>query len=140
MAAPNVAAPAGAGDPEAEGRRERQVAQRVFAAEFNQAAHHVKEEGTYGPSFVVSPYGETAKHSMLRLDAMREALQMEPAPTQKKLEELGFSKEVAEGVVRAIEHYGKPEIVRQTAVVRDALESLLPGGSGERISAEPSFA
>ena len=238
MAAPPVNAPAGPGDPEAEGRRERQVAQRVFAAEFNQAAHHVKEEGTYGPSFVVSPYGakvnrlfavgvltsvegvgqsgdryraqvvdptgtfnvyagqyepeatqqlmdikppavvaivgksrayspeegvtyvsirpeqvravekadrdawvlETAKHSMLRLDAMREALQMEPAPTQKKLEELGFSKEVAEGVVRAIEHYGKPEIARQTAVVRDALESLLPGGSGERISAEPSFA
>src|SRR5438552_17078616 len=40
-----------------EGRRERQVAQRVFAAEFNAAAHHVKEEGTYGPSFVVSPFG-----------------------------------------------------------------------------------
>src|SRR5438067_4220294 len=221
-----------------EGRRERQVAQRVFAAEFNQASHHVKEEGTYGPSFVVSPYGakvnrlfavgvltsveavgqagdryraqvvdptgtfnvyagqyepeatqqlmdikppavvaivgksrayspeegvtyvsvrpeqvravekadrdawvlETAKHSMLRLDAMREALQMEPAPTQKKLEELGFSKDVAEGVVRAIEHYGKPEIAKQVAVVRDALESLLPGGAGERIAAMPEFA
>src|SRR5438093_2976651 len=228
MAAPPVSAPAGAGDPEAEGRRERQVAQRVFAAEFNQAAHHVKEEGTYGPSFVVSPYGakvnrlfavgvltsvesvgqagdryraqvvdptgtfnvyagqyepeatqqlldvkppavvaivgksrayspeegvtyvsvrpeqvravekadrdawviETAKHSMLRLDAMREALAMDP-PTQTKLVDLGFSKDVAEGVVRAIEHYGKPEVAKQVAVVRDAIESLLPGGAAD---------
>ena len=42
---------------DADGRRERQVAQRVFAAEFNAASHQVKEEGTYGPSFVVSPFG-----------------------------------------------------------------------------------
>ncbi|HVM45070.1 MAG TPA: hypothetical protein VM582_03955 [Candidatus Thermoplasmatota archaeon] len=229
-----MAAPAIEG--ESQDRVRREVAQRVFAAEFNQAKHTFKESGDRSPSFVISPYGtkanrllavgvltsveaagqgagnykaqivdptgtfylwagqfepeaaaqladiqppaivavvgksraretdtgatyvsirpetirvvekkdrdawvlETARHTMLRLDAMREALKLE-TPTAAKLEELGFHKEVAEGVVKAIEHYGKPQLEQQAQLVRDALETLLPGGA-ERVAAEPSFA
>lgn len=217
-------------------RARREVAQRIYAAEFNQAKHTFKESGDRSPSFVISPYGakvnrllavgvltsveaagqsagnykaqivdptgtfylwagqfepeaaaqladihppaivavvgksraretdtgatyvsirpetirvvnkadrdawviETAKHTMLRLDAMREALKLE-APSVEKLVELGFPKDVSEGVVKAIEHYGKPQLEQQTQVIRDALETLLPGGA-EKIAAAPEFA
>lgn len=217
-------------------RPQREVAQRVFAAEFNDAKHHYKEAGDRSPSFVVSPYGskinrlflvgvltsveaagnasgsykaqvvdptgtfylwagqfepeaaaqladiqppaivavvgksrardtdtgatyvsvrpesirvvdkadrdawilEAARHSLLRLDALREAQKLE-TPTAKHLEDLGFPKDVAEGVIRGIEHYGKAEIGRYAAMIRDALETLLPGGA-DKITAEPSFA
>lgn len=77
---------------------------------------------------------ETARHSIMRLEAMREATKMEP-PTAKALEDLGYPKDVAEGVVRAIEHYGKADLAKQATLIRDALESLLPGGA----ASTPSF-
>lgn len=223
-------------DPDGEQRIQREVAQRVFAAEFNEAKHAYKETGDRSPTFVVSPYGakvnrlfavgvltnvesigqtpgnfraqvvdptgtfyvlsgqfepeataqlmeirppevvalvgksrlretpegatyvnvrperihvvskadrnawlvETARLSMLRLEAMREAVKME-TPTQKALEDLGFPKDVAEGVVKSIEHYGKADLQRYAALIRDALESLAPGAA-ERQMTEPSFA
>lgn len=218
-----------------EGRPQREVAQRVFAAEFNAAAHSYKESGDRSPTFVVSPFGakvnrlfavgvltstesvgaggdrwraqvvdptgvfnvyagqyepeatsqlmdirppavvaivgksrtyqpesgvtyvsirpesirpvekadrdawilETARHSMLRLDALKEAQKLE-TPTPKALEDLGYPKEVAEGVCRAIEHYGKADLARYATLVRDALESLLPGAA-EKMAAAPEF-
>ena len=219
-----------------EGRPQREVAQRVFAAEFNDAKHSYKESGDRSPTFVVSPFGakvnrlfavgvltsvegvgqtgdryraqvvdptgtftvwagqyepeataqlmdirppavvaivgksrsyttpegatyvnvrpesirtvekadrdawvlETAKHSIQRLDAIKEAAKME-APTQKALEDLGYPKDVAEGTMKALEHYGKADLTRYAAIIRDALESLAPGAA-ERHMTEPSFA
>lgn len=219
-----------------EDRARREVAQRVFAAEFNEAKHTYKEAGDRSPSFVVSPFGakvnrllavgvltsveaagqtsgnykaqivdptgtfylwagqfepdaaaqladihppaivavvgksraretdtgatyvsirpetirvvekkerdawvlEAARMSMLRLDALREAQKLEP-PTTEKLVEMGFPKDISEGVVRAIEHYGKADVGRYAALIRDALETLLPGGA-EKVMAEPGFA
>src|SRR5581483_10429503 len=216
-----------------DGRAKREVAQRVFAAEFNAAAHSFKESGDRSPTFVVSPFGakvnrlfavgvltstesvgasgdryraqvvdptgvfnvyagqyepeataqlteirppavvaivgksrtyqpesgvtyvsvrpesihavakadrdawilDTARHSMQRLDALREAQKME-TPTPKALEDLGFPKDVAEGVCKAIEHYGKADLARYATLIRDALESLLPGGA-EKMGAVP---
>ena len=217
-------------------RPQREVAQRIFAAEFADAKHSYKEAGDRSPSFVISPFGakvnrlfavgvltsveaagnqsgsykaqivdptgtfyvwagqfepeaasqladirppaivavvgksrareadagvtyvnlrpesirvvekkdrdawilEAARMSLLRLDAMKEAQKLEQ-PTAAKLEELGYPKDVAEGVVRALEHYGKADLAKQAALIRDALETLLPGAA-ERVSAEPSFA
>jgi len=45
------------GQPAEEARFQREVAQRVFAAEFNQATHTFKEDGDRSPTFVVSPFG-----------------------------------------------------------------------------------
>lgn len=223
--------------PEGEGRPQREVAQRVFAAEFNLAAHSYKEDGDRSPTFVVSPFGakvnrlfavgvltsveavgqtgdrfraqivdptgtfnvysgqyepeatqqlnelrppvvvavvgksrtyqpdtgvtyvsvrpetiravekhdrdawviETARLSLQRLDALREAMKLEK-PTPKQLEDLGYPKDVAEGVVRALEHYGPADAAKYATMVRDALESLLPGGAAERVTATPDFA
>ena len=217
-------------------RPQREIAQRVFAAEFVEAKHSYKEAGDRSPTFVVSPFGakvnrlfavgvltsveavgqtagnykaqvvdptgtfylwagqfepeaaaqladirppaivafvgkgrtrepepgvtyvsvrpeairvvdkkerdawvlEAARLSMLRLDALREAQKLEK-PTAEKLVEMGFPKDVAEGVVRAFEHYGKADISKYAALIRDALETLLPGGA-ERVAAEPAFA
>ena len=219
-----------------EERPQREVAQRLFAAEFNAAAHSYKESGDRSPTFVVSPYGakvnrlfavgvltsveavgqtgdryraqvvdptgtfnvyagqyepeataqladirppavvaivgksrtyqpesgvtyvsvrpetirvvdkadrdawilEAAKLGMTRLDALREALKLE-TPTQKALEDLGFPRDVSEGVVKAIAHYGKPEVARFAALLRDAVETLTPGGAAKAI-AVPEFA
>lgn len=219
-----------------EERPQREVAQRLFAAEFNAAAHSYKESGDRSPTFVVSPFGakvnrlfavgvltsveavgqtgdryraqvvdptgtfnvyagqyepeataqladirppavvaivgksrtyqpesgvtyvsvrpetirvvdkadrdawilEAAKVGMLRLDALREALKLE-TPTQKALEDLGFPRDVSEGVVKAIAHYGKPEVARFAALLRDAVETLTPGGAARSI-AVPEFA
>lgn len=231
-----MAAPYASGEEPQGDRPQREVAQRLFAAEFNVAAHSYKESGDRSPTFVVSPYGakvnrlfavgvltsveavgqtgdryraqvvdptgtfnvyagqyepeataqlqdirppaivalvgksrtyqpeggvtyvsvrpetirvvekkdrdawvlDAARHSMLRLDALKEAQKLEQ-PTQKALEELGFPADVAEGVVKAMEHYGKADLAKYAAIVRDALETLMPGGA-EKVAAEPSFA
>lgn len=235
MSAPPAQAP-GQTPGDDEGRPQREVAQRVFAAEFNAAAHSYKEGGERSPTFVVSPFGakvnrlfavgvltsveavgqtgdrfraqvvdptgtfnvysgqyepeatqqltelrppvvvalvgksrtyspengvtyvsvrpetiravekvdrdawvvETAKHSLLRLDALKEAAKLEQ-PNAKAIEELGYPKDLAEGVAKAFEHYGKADLAKYATMVRDALESLLPGGA-ERVSATPDFA
>lgn len=219
-----------------EERARREVAQRVFAAEYNDAKHTYKESGDRSPSFVVSPFGakvnrillvgvltsvesagqtagnykaqvvdptgtfylwagqfepeaaaqladihppqvvavvgksraretdtgatyvsvrpetirvvdkkdrdawvlDAAKMSMLRLDAIREAQKLE-TPTVEKLVELGYPQGIADGVVRAIQHYGKADIQKYALMVRDALETLLPGGA-EKVAATPEFA
>lgn len=219
-----------------EGRRQREVAQRVFAAEFNLAAHETKEAGEYAPTYIVSPFGarinrlfavgvltavepvgqggdmhkaqivdptgtfnvyagqyqpeaaqalaeirppalvavvgktrtyqpedgvtyvsirpesirvvdkndrdlwtlEAARHSLQRLDALREAMKLE-APTVKTVEEMGYPRDTCEGVVMALQHYGKADLAKYAGIVRDALESLLPGGA-EAVTAEPEFA
>lgn len=220
---------------EGEERPQREVAQRVFASEFNEAKHSYKESGERSPTFAVSPFGakvnrlfavgvltsvesagqtagnykaqivdptgtfylwagqfepeasaqladirppaivavvgksrvrepepgvayvsvrpesirvvdkkdrdawviEAAKLSLLRLDAMREAQKLEN-PSVAKLRELGFPEDIAEGVVKAIEHYGKADLARYAQIVRDALETLTPGGT-DKVAAVPEF-
>ncbi|MFA5860123.1 MAG: hypothetical protein WDA16_00365 [Candidatus Thermoplasmatota archaeon] len=82
---------------------------------------------------------ETARHSIMRLEAMREAMKMEP-PTVKAIEDIGYPKDIAEGVVRAFEHYGKVDLAKQATLIRDALESLLPGSASKYVMETPSFA
>jgi RPA family protein len=72
---------------------------------------------------------ETARHTLLRLDCMKEASAM-ANPTAAALADLGYPKDLAEGAVRALAHYGKPDLTRWAATVRDAVEAILPGGSG----------
>jgi hypothetical protein len=219
-----------------EERPQREVAQRVFAGEFNDAKHSYKDSGERSPKYVVSPFGakinrmfavgvltsvepggnqpgsykaqivdptgtfyvwagqyepeaasqladirppaivaiigkgnareadqgityvnvrpesirvverkdrdawviETARHSLLRLDALKEAQKLE-TPTAAKLEELGFPKDVAEGVIKSIEFYGKADLAKYAQLIRDGLETLLPGGA-DKVNAEPNFA
>ena len=68
---------------------------------------------------------ETIRATLRRIDAMEEALQME-TPSVQSLVNLGFPASLADGVVRAVEHYQNPDVNRFRGTVLEALEQLLP--------------
>ena len=68
---------------------------------------------------------ETVRATLRRIDAMEEAMQME-TPTVEGLVNLGFPAPLADGVVRAAEHYQDPDVNRFRGTVLEALEQLLP--------------
>ncbi|HVL48013.1 MAG TPA: hypothetical protein VM889_05610, partial [Candidatus Thermoplasmatota archaeon] len=73
---------------------------------------------------------ETAKHTLHRIGAVREAKRAGGAPSAKTLEDLGYAPDLADGVVRALGHYTEGDEVRRIATaVKDALETVLPGAS-----------
>jgi RPA family protein len=68
---------------------------------------------------------ETAKSTLLRIEAVEEGLNMSP-PTVAGLMKLGYPGNLADGVVRAIEFYKDIDTDRFRGAVRDALRSILP--------------
>ncbi|NLI74494.1 MAG: glycerol dehydrogenase [Euryarchaeota archaeon] len=68
---------------------------------------------------------ETIRATLRRIDATEEAMQME-VPTIESLVNLGYPAVLAEGVVRAMEHYEEPDVNRFRGTVLEALEQLLP--------------
>ncbi len=68
---------------------------------------------------------ETAKSTLLRIDAMKDAMQMSQ-PTVGELMKLGYPENLADGVVRALEYYKDIDLERFRDSVRDALSSVLP--------------
>ena len=89
---------------------------------------------------------ETAKSTLVRIDAVEEALKMDQ-PSASELVRLGYPENLAEGVVLALEYYKEVDLDRFRESVKDALRTILPDGrkvpSGERrpkpsTPAEPS--
>ena len=89
---------------------------------------------------------ETAKSTLVRIDAVEEALKMDQ-PSAGELVRLGYPENLAEGVVLALEYYKEVDLDRFRESVKDALRTILPDGgkvpSGERRTkpsapAEPS--
>jgi len=68
---------------------------------------------------------ETAKSTLLRIEAVEEGLNMSP-PTVAGLMKLGYHENLADGVVRAIDFYKDIDTDRFRGAVRDALRSILP--------------
>jgi RPA family protein len=68
---------------------------------------------------------ETAKSTLLRIDAMKDAMQMSQ-PTVGELVKLGHPENLADGVVRALEYYKDIDLDRFRDSVKDALKSVLP--------------
>ncbi|HYS70949.1 MAG TPA: hypothetical protein VEM95_00855 [Thermoplasmata archaeon] len=60
-----------------------------------------------------------------RLEAMREAQRMDPL-TKDAFVALGYPEDVAEGVLAAVEHYGKVDLARYASLLAEALRYLLP--------------
>jgi len=77
---------------------------------------------------------EAAKSTLLRIQAVQDGLNMSP-PTVQQLTKLGYSPNLADGVVRAIEFYKDIDVDRFRNTVRDALRSVLP--ESERGEAHP---
>ncbi|NPA74817.1 MAG: hypothetical protein GXO25_01890 [Euryarchaeota archaeon] len=68
---------------------------------------------------------DTAKKLKLRVEAMKEALSMEE-PTVDKLIKLGFTPRIADGVVTAINLYGRINVETYVDMLKNALKHLLP--------------
>jgi len=60
-----------------------------------------------------------------RLEAVREAYKMDPV-TKEELAALGIKPPMAEGILAAVEHYGKVDLSRYSAMLADAVRYLLP--------------
>jgi len=81
---------------------------------------------------------ETAKSTLLRIDAMKDAMQMSQ-PSVGELMKLGYPENLADGVVRALEYYKDIDLDRFRDSVKDALSSVLPGKwSGEERDVRPA--
>jgi len=68
---------------------------------------------------------EACRSLRKRLDAMEEAQKMEPL-TKEGLLQIGVKEGIAEGIVQAVNHYGKADLSRYTAMLAEALRYLLP--------------
>jgi len=69
---------------------------------------------------------ETCRHMRRRMEAVSEALKMNP-PTIEKLVSLGFDRNLAEGVMLAVENYGNVDVEKYSEMLIEALRYLLPG-------------
>ncbi|MBU3902309.1 MAG: hypothetical protein KKE04_02950 [Candidatus Thermoplasmatota archaeon] len=69
---------------------------------------------------------ETCRHMRRRIEAVSEALKMNP-PTIEKLTSLGFNRNLTEGVMLAVENYGNVDVEKYSEMLIEALKYLLPG-------------
>ena len=73
---------------------------------------------------------ETARSTLTRIEAMREALNMSQ-PTAGELMKLGYPENLAEGVVLAADYYRDVDLDRFRNVVREALRTIVPERHGD---------
>lgn len=101
---------------------------RVYSPEEGTLYLSIRPEMVRTVSATVRDYWtlECCKGLKTRIDAVAEALNMSP-PTREELLALGYSDRVADGIVRALKHYGEVDLDRYRLVLTDALKYLLPG-------------
>jgi len=68
---------------------------------------------------------EACRSLKRRLEALREAYKMDPVK-KEELAALGVKPAMAEGIVAAVEHYGKVDLSRYSAMLAEALTFLIP--------------
>jgi len=72
---------------------------------------------------------ETCKHTKQRIEAIVEATKMNQ-PNAYDLRKLGYSRDLSEGVVAAIKNYGKVDVTKYIAIVKESLQySMAPRDS-----------
>jgi len=87
---------------------------------------------------------EACRSLRKRLDAMGEAQRMDPL-TKEGLVKIGVKAAIADGIVQAVNHYGKVDLSRYTAMLAEGLRYLLPeyrepAGTGEAAPETPTTA
>ena len=68
---------------------------------------------------------EACRSLRKRLDAMGEAQKMDPL-TKEGLVKIGVKEAIADGIVQAMNHYGRVDLSRYTAMLAEGLRYLLP--------------
>lgn len=69
---------------------------------------------------------ETCELTKDRIEAMMEAIKMNPSNVHD-LRKLGYGKELAEGVVAALNHYGTVDVNKYLTLIQESLQYLTPG-------------
>ncbi len=67
-----------------------------------------------------------AEQTLYRIEAFAEAQKMDP-PNGEKLSALGYSKELADGILKALEHYQENDLPRYREMVVGAIASIAGG-------------
>lgn len=78
---------------------------------------------------------EACRSLKRRLEALREAYKMDPVK-KEELAALGIKPAMADGIAAAVEHYGKVDLSRYSAMLAEALRYLLPELRPPRIGEE----
>ena len=68
---------------------------------------------------------ETCKHTLERIEAMREALQLSQ-PNVYDLQKLGYHKDLCDGMINAVKHYRNVDLQKYIEMVSEALNYLIP--------------
>jgi uncharacterized protein len=69
---------------------------------------------------------ETCMQTKQRMSAVTEALKM-PQPNVYDLRKLGYSRELAEGIVAALKKYGSVDISKYATLIHESLQYIAPG-------------
>jgi len=69
---------------------------------------------------------ETCQSTKNRIEAIIEAMKMNPSNVHD-LRKLGYGKDLAEGVVTALKHYGAVDVNKYLTVIQESLQYLTPG-------------
>lgn len=77
---------------------------------------------------------ETCHHTKERIEAVREAMKMSQ-PNAYDLRKIGYVKDIAEGVSRAIKHYDNINLEKYVTMTVESLRYLTPEGGGETLPA-----
>jgi len=78
---------------------------------------------------------EACRSLKARIEAMAEAQKMDPL-TKEGLVQVGVKEALADGIVQAVNHYGKADLSRYTAMLAEALRYLLPENREQRAPEE----
>jgi RPA family protein len=71
---------------------------------------------------------ETCMQTKQRMSAVTEALKMSQ-PNVYDLRKLGYSRELAEGIVAALKKYGSLDVTKYAALIRESLQYIAPGAT-----------
>lgn len=109
----------------------------AFVAVIGKAKTYVPEEGelyvSLRPELVREVHAgvrdrwilETSMHTKERITALSEAKKMNPVNAYD-LRKLGYSKELSEGVVAALKHYGTVDLHKYVSIIQESLQYLHP--------------
>ncbi|HHH80173.1 MAG TPA: hypothetical protein ENL13_04655 [Thermoplasmatales archaeon] len=75
---------------------------------------------------------ETCKSTLDRIEAVKEGLKLSQ-PNAYDLTKMGYSRDLAEGVVKAINFYKNVDVEKYVALVKEALNYLVPEKGGEEL-------
>ncbi len=71
---------------------------------------------------------DVCNHTKLRIEAMKEAQKLSP-PKAYDLQQLGYPRNLAEGICAALNHYDSIDVKKYGSLIRESLQFIIPEGN-----------